>query len=361
MATAPQARLNGVELERRLVANAALSATSTMSDMGSMEPAGRLAAVIAGVNAEPQGGRVLVTVNVSESCPACTLRLAGATRSVGDGVTSAMFRVPLGARTILVEMSDDRGRFVPVMRVELGPDGRVLRQTVLSAGDDGPLEAAAGHESGMAMPMAGDDASMASHAGGATGGGAMSVAHDRMDVTHALATMSGHVADTQPHFRPGDAGTGAAAEHMPPESGRSGDTSDGSHVPEDADPFADAPAAVQDSPSDGGHGPSVRFWPFHQALPWAQAVDDDAEAIAEIVDPMAPLPPLIVTEPYDTTLPITDQGESTWPIAAGGAAATFAFFAASRALERRARWAALNATTPLRDKLMSVRAASLRQ
>src|SRR5262245_7004903 len=352
MAPKPRATLNSVELERRLCANAALSTTASMSDMRAMEPADRLAAAIAGVNAERQGGRVLLTVNVTVSCPGCTVRLAGATRAVGDGVTSAMFRGPLGVRDLLVEMTDDRGRFVPVLRVELAPNGRVVRHTVLSDAADEPIVAAATHESGMAMPMTAADASMSSHLGGGNGGGAMGAPHDRMDDDHSLAAMTGHAADAQPHLGPSIAGAGETAEHMPAEPARSADRSEDSHLPESADPFADAPGVMQDITTDGGHGTAARFWPFYQSLPFAQATDEDAEAVAEIVDPTTPMPALVIADDSVAIQPTTQQGESTWGIAAGGAAVTVTLFAASRALERRARRG---------EQIRFFRAASLRR
>jgi hypothetical protein len=351
------ASLNGVELEPRLVAHAAwadglrplvaLTAIGSTSEAGPTTPDDRGAGLLAGVSAEQRGGQILLTVRMAESCPGCSLRLAGVTRAVGDGITNALFRLPLGARSAVVEMTDSRGQFVPVARVELSPDGRVVRSTAESDADDGDDESADGHDSAMAMvmPMSAGGADMALHAGGDFGGGPPMVTHDRMSVRHEPGAMTGHAGD-MPHRWWTGAGGGPSADHMAPGSAPSTDGPGSSHAADDADPFRDESGPVWGMPSGDGHDLAARSWLVRPPHSTEQVDEDDADPVPEVVDPVDPVSAKSAADSGDPAQPAIDPGESAWPIAAGGTAAAATLFAASHALEQRSRKLAALATLP---------------
>jgi hypothetical protein len=346
------ASLHGFELEPRLVAHAAwadglrplvaLTAIDSTDEPGPMTRDDRGAGLLAGVSAEQRGGQILLTVSVAEWCPGCTIRLAGVTRAVGDGVTSALFRLPSGVRTAVVEMTDDRGQFVPVARVELSPDGRVVRTTADSDG-----EADVGHDSDMpmVMPMTDGGTEMAPHADGDAGGGPPMGTHEGMTVRHDPGVMTGH-ADDMPHpSRIADAG-GMPSEHMAPEPAPSAARSDSGHAADDADPFRDESGPVWFMPSVDGHDPAMRSWLVQAPQSGEQATEDDPEPLPEVVDPADPMTAVSFTPVTDPAPPVADAAESTWPIATSGAAAAITLFAASHALEQRSRKLTARATLP---------------
>src|SRR5262245_48863256 len=122
-------RLNPVELESRFVAHAGLASMAVMDSMDDggrdPRPPARPTGAIAGIEAERRGGQILLTIRVADWCPQCSLRLSGVTRQVGDGNDRAYFLIPSFSRRLIVEMTDESGRFVPVLHVTLGPDGRI--------------------------------------------------------------------------------------------------------------------------------------------------------------------------------------------------------------------------------------------
>lgn len=328
--------LRATELELRLTPSSSMALTGSMdseTDDRTLNDMPRASAVVT-IESQPKSGRVLLKIRVADWCPSCSVRISGVTRQVGDGITDAMFQIPVGARSVYLEMALDDGPYVPVMRVQFGADGQVERLLELSEGHHA-FRNAQSHESLMAMPMGDHDLIMTVNT---VNDVAQTISpHRSMSDGQTATGMTLHSA---PIVMPGHRGSMAATANgvsndksmtnMPRDNRNAG------HSTEEPNHFGDSAEMTDEVQSEGMHAMSTQR-DETAGKGRMRSIDDEGRSFPQLIDPPIAVSCSIADTPSTESELHSSTTEGTWSIGIGGAFVSVALAAASHAIERRAR------------------------
>ena len=328
MRRTPRLGAGGFDLEDRAVADAGVPAHAGHDLPAVVAPPAPGAAesdLPVPVRVDRQGGRLLLTVDVSGRPDIRALRVAGTARTIPASDLRPRFLLRPGVRAVTIDAAGDDGHFVRVAVVRLTGAGPA-RADSPPADSAGHPAADPGHPSSTAavtMPthLTPDHVTRDAFP-------TMTPRHGVSLPGHTGATPPGHSAAAATHF---SGRVGMPAAHAPSAApmetpGTVGhmptNAPGGRHVEEGTDWFDDGLAELWEGPLQEPHDRSVRPWQTHPAPP-DSAGFEDAAPVPTVGEPVGPIPPVI-----DLPWPVVDTpGASTLPasdgfIVLGGVAVT---------------------------------------